>query len=219
MLAKKVKKIGFFMLFSMMFFSNSQAQQSQLIDFPGLNPRVFDLALTAYNKLYQSGYDHQQILTIVDYSKPSTDQRMWVINLNTMQVVAHTLVAHGMGSGGNVPDKFSNASHTHESSLGVFLTENTYQGKHGYSLRLDGLEPGINSNALSRDIVVHSAPYVSESFAKAHGRLGRSWGCLALNPKVANNVIQHIKGGTVVFAYYPNKQWLSQLHQDNFSET
>jgi hypothetical protein len=174
----------------------------------GLNPRVLDLALKAYEKIRQQGYDQQQVLTIVDYSKPSSQPRMWVIDLKNLKVAFQTLVAHGRNSGGDLAQNFSNAPQSYESSLGVYLTANTYVGHKGYSLRLNGLEPGFNSNAERRDIVVHPADYVSEEFAQANGRLGRSEGCLAVNPKVATQLINNIKGGTVVFAYYPDKQWL-----------
>lgn len=195
-----------FGLFS--FISQPSAAQVILSETQGLNPHVLNLALEAYGKLRKEGYDQQRVLTIVDYSKPSTQPRMWVIDVKSLKVAFQTLVAHGMNSGGDYATAFSNAHHTHESSIGVYLTAKTYVGHDGYSLRLDGLEPGFNSNALSRDIVVHPANYVSQTFADEHGRLGRSWGCFAVNPKVSSQLINNIKGGTVIFAYYPDKQWL-----------
>lgn len=190
------------------FISQPSSAQVILSETQGLNPHVLSLALEAYGKLRKEGYDQQRVLTIVDYSKPSTQPRMWVIDVKSLKVAFQTLVAHGMNSGGDYATAFSNAHHTHESSIGVYLTAKTYVGHDGYSLRLDGLEPGFNSNALSRDIVVHPANYVSQTFADEHGRLGRSWGCFALNPKVSSQLINNIKGGTVIFAYYPDKQWL-----------
>lgn len=174
----------------------------------GLDPRVLSLGLQAYNKLHLQGYDTQQVLTIVDYSKPSTQPRLWVINLKDLQVPVQTLVAHGENSGGNMATSFSDAPTSLKSSIGVYLTGNTYIGKHGYSLRLNGLEPGFNSNAAAREIVIHAANYVSTAFASIHGRLGRSWGCMAVNPAISNTLISQIKDGTVVFAYYPDQNWL-----------
>jgi hypothetical protein len=174
----------------------------------GLSPRVVTLALTAYDKLHAKGYDPQQMLTIVDYTKPSTQPRLWVINLKTLQVPLYELVAHGENSGGNFATTFSDDPRSLESSIGVYLTGNTYIGKHGYSLHLDGLDPGFNDRAANREIVVHAANYVSDQFAALHGRLGRSWGCFAVSPAVSDAVIGDIKDGTVLFAYYPDQNWL-----------
>lgn len=176
---------------------------------PGLNPEVAKLSLVAYNKAREQGLDTQQVLTIVDYSKPSTEPRMWVFDLKTNQLLFQELVAHGSNSGDNVPTSFSDDPSSHKSSLGLYITKQPYVGHHGYSLRLAGLEPGYNGTAESRDVVVHSANYVSEEFAKIHGRLGRSWGCFALSQKSAQPVINTIKDGTLLFAYYPDQKWLS----------
>ena len=176
---------------------------------PDLNPDVAKLSLMAYNKARQQGLDGQQVLTIVDYSKPSTEPRMWVFDLKTNRLLFKELVAHGSNSGDNIPTSFSDNPSSHKSSLGLFVTKDTYIGHHGYSLRLAGLEPGYNGTAESRDVVIHAANYVSEDFAKTHGRLGRSWGCFALNPQAAQPVINKIKDGTLIFAYYPDQKWLS----------
>jgi L,D-transpeptidase catalytic domain len=173
-----------------------------------LNPKVVELGLEAYQKARAQGLDKKEMLTIVDYSKPSTEPRLWVVNLKNDEVLYQTLVAHGKNSGGNMATRFSNRPQSEESSLGLYLTGDTYSGEHGYSLRLEGLEKGFNSNAESRAIVMHSAWYVSQSFADSEGRLGRSWGCMALNPKVAPEIIHTIKDGTLIFAYYPEKAWL-----------
>lgn len=173
-----------------------------------LNPKVVELGLEAYQKARMQGLDKKEVLTIVDYSKPSTEPRLWVVDLKNDDILYQTLVAHGKNSGGNMATQFSNRPQSEESSLGLYLTGNTYSGEHGYSLRLEGLEKGFNSNAESRAIVMHSAWYVSQSFADSEGRLGRSWGCMALNPKVAPEIIHTIKDGTLIFAYYPEKAWL-----------
>jgi hypothetical protein len=147
-------------------------------------------------------------LTIIDYSQPSTAKRLWVFDLRTRDPLYQELVAHGQGSGDNFATLFSNEPETHRSSLGLFVTEDTYVGKNGYSLRLNGLDAGFNDRARERTIVMHGAPYVSTEFAHAQGRLGRSWGCPALRESIARDVIDRIKGGNLVFAYYPDQQWL-----------
>ena len=121
----------------------------------------------------------------------------------------HRLVAHGRGSGDNVPTRFSNRDGSLESSLGLFMTQETYVGHNGYSLRLQGLEPGINDHARERTIVMHGAWYVTPEFARAHGRLGRSWGCPALNPEIAHTVIDRIRNGSLLFVYAPDAAWLT----------
>jgi hypothetical protein len=175
-----------------------------------IDANVFDLALGAANCAVRSGaVTNPSTLTVIDYSKPSTAKRLWVFDLRSHELVYEELVAHGQGSGGNVPTLFSNKSETHQTSLGLFVTEDTYVGKNGYSLRLDGLDRGFNDRARERAIVMHGAPYVSEQFAQAQGRLGRSWGCPALREGVARNVIDLVKGGGLVFAYYPDQEWLN----------
>ncbi len=177
---------------------------------PGLNPKVLQLGLEAYNKAREEGLDNQHILTIIDYTKPSTEKRLWVLDLNNNSVLFNDYVAHGQNSGGNYASAFSDKPGSLESSLGLFLTESTYQGKHGYSLRLKGLDKGFNDRAEARDIVVHRADYATAQFAQEHGRLGRSWGCFAVSPTIADSLIHSIKNGTLVFAYYPDPSWLSK---------
>jgi hypothetical protein len=150
-----------------------------------------------------------RFLTVIDYSRPSTAPRLWVLDLSTGRVIFSELVAHGRGSGGNVADRFSNEPDSHASSLGMFLTEDAYVGTNGYSLRLRGLEPGINDRAIERAIVMHGAPYVQAGMER-FGRLGRSWGCPAVRPAVARQLIDRIKQGTLLLAYYPAPQWLQQ---------
>jgi len=170
---------------------------------------VLDLALNAASCAVRSGkVNNPRTLTVIDYSRPSSEKRMWVYDLKTRNLLYEELVAHGQGSGGNVPNAFSNEPETHRTSLGLFATDNTYVGKNGYSLRLDGLDAGINDRARERAIVIHGAPYVSQSFVKANGRLGRSWGCPAIRADLAREMIDRIKGDGLVFAYYPDKGWL-----------
>jgi L,D-transpeptidase-like protein len=172
---------------------------------------VFGLALRAASCAVRSGaVTDPRTLTIIDYSKPSTARRLWVFDLRTHEQVYQELVAHGQGSGGDMATHFSNDAETHSTSLGLFVTDDTYVGRNGYSLRLDGLEPGFNDRARARAIVMHGAPYVSEAFAQAQGRLGRSWGCPALRAGIARELIDRVKGGGLVFAYYPDANWLAQ---------
>ena len=170
---------------------------------------VLDLALGAATCAVRSGkVSNPRTLTVIDYSRPSSEKRMWVYDLKTRNLLYEELVAHGQGSGGNVPNAFSNEPDTHRTSLGLFATDNSYVGRNGYSLRLDGLDAGINDRARERAIVIHGAPYVSESFVQANGRLGRSWGCPAIRADIAREMIDRIKEDGLVFAYYPDKGWL-----------
>jgi hypothetical protein len=177
-----------------------------------IDPNVLRLARQATTCATQLGVvKSPSTLTVIDYSRPSTKPRLWVLDLVTGKVLFEELVAHGQGSGGNLATKFSDKLDSHQSSLGLFLTQETYTGKHGYSLRLQGLEDGVNSRARERAIVVHGAKYVSAASVSALGRLGRSWGCPALGPNVAARVIDTIKGGSLIFSYYPDKAWLAGL--------
>jgi len=175
----------------------------------GIDPNVFQLALGAGQCAVRSGrVADPPTLTVIDYSKPSTSRRLWVFDLHARALVFEALVAHGQGSGDNLATSFSNDPETHRSSIGLFVTSDTYIGKNGYSLRLDGLDEGFNDRARERAIVMHGASYVSDEFAHAHGRLGRSWGCPALPETVARSVIDRVKGGSLVFSYYPDPRWL-----------
>jgi len=175
----------------------------------GLSPALLTLAFSAADRaLAEVTVAKPKLLTVIDYSRPSTEPRLWVLDRATGKVLWHELVAHGKGTGENFARAFSNDEGSLQSSLGLFLTENTYEGNNGYSLRLRGLEPGVNDRAEERAIVMHGAPYVSAQFVREHGRLGRSWGCPALRPEVAHQVIDKIQGGSLVFAYYPDSRWL-----------
>ena len=175
-----------------------------------LDGHVFALALGAAGCAVQSGaVGDPSTLTVIDYSKPSTERRLWVFDLRTRALLYEELVAHGRGSGDNFAKAFSNDPNSHQSSLGLFETAGTYSGKNGYSLRLKGLDAGFNDKALERAIVMHGAPYVSEKVAKSLGRLGRSWGCPALREPVAHEIIDRIRGNGLLFAYYPDQKWLT----------
>lgn len=178
---------------------------------PTLRPEVLRLALKARDCAGRQGLvKATDLLTVIDYSLPSTQPRMWVFDLTAQRLLFNELVAHGRNSGDNETTRFSNEPGSHQSSLGLFVTAEPYVGRNGYSLKLRGLEPGVNDRALERAIVVHGAPYVSGDTAKKLGRLGRSWGCPAVALNVARRLIDFIKGGSTVFAYYPDGNWLTQ---------
>jgi L,D-transpeptidase catalytic domain len=175
-----------------------------------IDRHVFDLALGAAVCAVQSGaVPDPSTLTVIDYSKSSAAKRLWVFDLRSHALLYEELVAHGKGSGDRFATAFSNDPESHQSSLGLFETKDTYSGKNGYSLRLKGLDAGFNDKALERAIVMHGAPYVSEQVAKSLGRLGRSWGCPALSKAVAHEIIDRISGNGLLFAYYPDQKWLA----------
>ncbi len=181
---------------------------------PTLRASVLDLALEAYDRAVASGDVRRDRLTIIDYELPSWTKRLWVIDVATSTVLHHEWVAHGMGapagSGGDFEHvrSVSNRRGTRKSSVGLFVTAETYVGRHGRSLRLDGLEPGFNDAARERAIVLHGADYVTA--ARARDRLvGRSWGCPAVRPKIAQRLIDDISDGSVLWIYYPVRRWLT----------
>jgi hypothetical protein len=177
---------------------------------PGLQRDVLRLALAARDTAATRGLAKKsELLTVIDYSLPSTAKRLWVFDVASGELLFNELVAHGKNTGDNFARHFSNRDGSLQTSIGLFRTVGTYTGSNGYSLKLDGLEPGFNDKAERRAVVMHGAPYVSEEFASQHGRIGRSWGCPALSQKVAAKVIDTIKGGTLVFSYYPDEEWLS----------
>ena len=175
----------------------------------GLSPDVLRLALGATTCAASSGAIKQPTtLTVIDYSRPSVEPRLWVFDLATGSLLYKELVAHGRNTGENMAVRFSDDMNSRQSSLGLFVAAGTYQGANGYSLRLDGLEPGFNAHARDRAIVMHGAPYVNAEFAQTQGRIGRSWGCPALRTGIARELIDTIRGGGVIFSYYPDQGWL-----------
>jgi len=178
-------------------------------EIPGLSPQVLAMALDSVACARAAGVSGSgDLLTVIDYSLPSTERRLWVLDLKHGKVLFSELVAHGKGSGDNYATSFSNRNDSHQSSLGLYLTGGTYTGGNGYSLILKGLDAGVNDRAEARHIVMHGAWYVSAEHARQQGRLGRSWGCPALSQDMAPRVIDTIKGGTFVFAYAGEPSWL-----------
>jgi hypothetical protein len=176
----------------------------------GLSPEVLRMALDRVACAKAQGVSgRDDLLTVIDYSLPSSEPRLWVLDLERGKVLYHELVAHGKGSGDNYATSFSNKPNSLQTSLGLFRTGGTYNGGNGYSLKLQGLDPGVNDLAEPRAIVMHGAWYVSEAQIRSQGRLGRSWGCPALSEAMARPVIDTIKGGTFVFSYSgKDKSWL-----------
>jgi hypothetical protein len=177
----------------------------------GLSRPAFESAITGYNRL---GERHQitneKVLTIIDYSKPSSQKRLYVLDMESGEVVFNTLVAHGRNSGLEYATDFSNEESSYKTSLGFYITMNTYYGDNGYSLKLKGCDKGFNDNAYSRAIVFHGADYVSNEFIRTNGYLGRSFGCPAVSVSENKKIIDRIKNGSCLFLYYPNRRYLSR---------
>ncbi|WP_422420480.1 murein L,D-transpeptidase catalytic domain family protein [Pseudomonas sp. GZD-222] len=175
---------------------------------PNANLSTLTLALTAYECASHS--DADKLLTVIDYSKASRDKRLWVFDLRSKKLLFEEWVAHGKNSGADVPTTFSNTPNSYQSSIGLYETGQTYSGKHGRSLRLQGLEPGFNDNSMSRAIVMHAAAYADPKVVAGLGRLGRSQGCPAVRPAIAGKLIDSLRRGSYVFAYYPQQDWLKK---------
>lgn len=169
---------------------------------------ALDLALDGYEKLENEL--KKPILTVIDFTLPSTERRLWIIDLEKEEILLNTVVSHGRNSGNLMAEKFSNRPESYQSSLGFYKTAETYQGKHGYSLRLDGLEKGINDQARNRAIVIHGADYAREEVAKTAGRLGRSLGCPAVPTELSKQLIDLIKDGSLIFVYGKDQNYLAQ---------
>ena len=186
----------------------------QKIDFKNgnkLNFEVFDKALTGFNNLKKEGEisDSTKLLTVCDFSLSSNTKRLWVIDTESGEILFNSLVAHGKNTGEEYATNFSNIESSYQSSLGFYVTDATYEGENGYSLRLLGKDRGYNDAALQRAIVMHGADYVSEAFAAQHKRIGRSWGCPAVPRELAAPIINTIKGQNVLFIYYPDQGYLN----------
>lgn len=176
----------------------------------GLSQIAFDYAMKGYNQFLAAGkLNNDKILSIVDFSLPSSKKRLFVIDLKNSKVLYHTYVSHGRNSGREMASDFSNQPESFKSSPGFYITRETYTGKHGYSLRLNGEEKGINDNALNRAIVMHAADYVNEGLVRSQGYIGRSLGCPAVPPQLHKGIIDNIKNGSCIFMYSPAKSYVS----------
>lgn len=183
---------------------------------PILKYEAFEHAMLGYNTLSAQNKD---IFTIIDFSLPSTEKRMYVLDMKNKKLLYHSLVSHGRNSGQKFATSFSNKHGSYQSSLGFYLTENTYQGGNGYSLVLNGLEKGINDQAKARAVVIHGANYCSEELIAATGRLGRSYGCPALPRELTRPIIDNIKNGTLLYIHAENESYLASSKIINRSET
>ena len=176
----------------------------------GLTREVFNLAITGLTKLKSKGkLQNPDIITIADYSQSSNNKRLYVIDLKNKKLLYNTYVAHGRNTGDEFARSFSNKEGSLKSSLGFYVTESPIMGSHtGYALQIDGVEKGINDNAVRRAIIIHAADYATENFIRKYGRLGRSFGCPALPPELNKSIIETIKGGTCLFLYNPDNNYL-----------
>lgn len=174
-----------------------------------LDYSVFRLGMVGYYSLEREGELSKDLITIIDFAKPSTAKRFYTIDLKNKELKYHTYVAHGRNTGENMATSFSNTPHSNQSSLGFYVTGETYVGSKGYSLRLDGKEKSFNDKIRSRAVVIHAADYATEDWIKRYGRLGRSQGCPALPPDLSREVIDTIKGKTAIFTYYPDENYLN----------
>ena len=178
------------------------------LNLSGLNRKAFELAQKGYEKLREQGVIlNDSIISVIDFSLPSTEKRLYVVDLKNYHVLYNTYVAHGRNSGTVMANSFSNSPSSYKSSPGFYKTLGTYNGKHGYSLKLDGLEKGINDNAYERAIVMHGADYVNPAYIPMQGYIGRSQGCPAVSPREATPIINTIKDGTCLFIYSPGTSY------------
>ncbi|WP_068824984.1 murein L,D-transpeptidase catalytic domain family protein [Pseudomonas sp. BMS12] len=176
----------------------------------GLNPQALSDAVAAMQCAVNHGAQPARRLAVIDYSQPSTAKRLWIFDLQTKRLLLRDYVAHGRLSGENFASQFSNRLGSFQTSLGLYRTAESYRGKHGYSLRMDGLEPGLNDLARERAIVIHGASYVNPSLVRSQGRIGRSLGCPAVRPEVARMVVDKLKGGQFLLAWHSDPRWLSR---------
>lgn len=204
------------------------AQPSHILDLlhqqaPTLNATALEYAFTALQCANQFDIDHNNILTIIDYSLPASEKRLWVFDLAEQRLLFHTYVSHGLKTGSLVSNAFSNRNNSKTSSVGLYKTLDTYYGREGISLRMQGLEPGFNDNAENRALVMHGGWYVNEPFIQQYGRPGRSWGCPSLPQDLTKPILEKIRRNSLLFVYYPEQNWLLQsqfLHcSTHFGET
>ncbi|MDF1683197.1 MAG: murein L,D-transpeptidase catalytic domain family protein [Legionellaceae bacterium] len=173
-----------------------------------MSPALVSKVLTTLTCAKSKQTQHNHILTVIDYSRPSNTKRLWVFDINKNKMLFHTYVSHGIKSGTLLTDQFSNKNNSKASSLGVYKTDKAYYGRHGLSLKLAGLERGFNDRAYNRAIVMHSAWYMDEEFIKKYGRPGRSWGCPAIPENLKKPLINTIKDNALLVVYYPGEKWI-----------
>jgi hypothetical protein len=181
----------------------------EALEEPSIKYEAFRIACKGFQSIRQDGLiKRDSIITLIDFSQPSSVERLFVIDLINRKILTRSLVAHGRNSGEGLATEFSNLPQSHKSSLGFYLTGNPYQGANGYSLMLKGLDKGFNDQAEPRAIVIHGADYVSYDYIEQYGRIGRSWGCPALPVQLTRAIIDQIKNGSLLFCYYPDESYL-----------
>lgn len=193
---KLILFISVFLVYSLSFSTLIDKDLYEKLGAPRLDKKVFNRALEGLSEI---DTENKEVITIIDYTKSANEKRLFVIDLKKEKIIFDTYVSHGKNTGGEFAEKFSNNIDSLQSSVGFFKTSNTYMGSNGYSMRLDGLEKGINDNARERNIVIHGAKYATESFINKNGRLGRSWGCPAVPLDLSKDLINSIKGGSIVY--------------------
>lgn len=179
----------------------------------GLRDGVLTKALNAFEQAYTEGRSESAVVTVIDYEMHSSEKRLWVIDLEKQELLFHEYTTHGQGSDRNHDgrmDAASNQPNSNKTNVGLLRTAETYTGRHGKSLRMDGLEEDFNDNARERNIVIHGASYADDEYIERAGKAGRSHGCPALDPDASGEIIETIKGGKLVFAYYPDPEWLEK---------
>ncbi len=187
----------------------SYSEKYFLLNEPALKPEAFRLGLIGFQSLQSGGLiANDSLLTIIDYSLPSSTERFFVIDLFHNRLLYKTLVAHGRNSGDLYANRFSNRMQSHESALGFYITGKSYLGGQGYSLQLQGVDTGYNDHSRVRGIVIHAAAYATHDYVLRYGRLGRSFGCPALPPELSRPIINLIKEGSVIFSFYPDPAYL-----------
>lgn len=185
----------------------SRPEIGRMLRQEGLSPAAANKVLTTLKCAKERQVEHNSILTVIDYSLPSSEKRLWIFDLIEKKLLFHTYVSHGIKSGQLLTEYFSNQHNSKASSIGVYHTENHYYGRHGLSLKLDGLEKDFNHHAFNRFIVMHGGWYVREDFIKKYGRPGRSWGCPVVPDELTKPIIDTIKDKSLFVAYYPSQNW------------
>lgn len=174
----------------------------------GLSEEAFEYAYKGFQKLKEEGFINRDVITICDFSQSSRKKRLYLIDLDNYKLLMNTYVAHGRNSGGEFATSFSNTPESLQSSLGFYVTMQTYYGEHGLALKIKGLEKGFNDKADSRCIVVHGSEYVGNNYLRSNKYMGRSWGCPAVPAAQTNQIINNIKNGTCLFIYHPTQKYL-----------
>jgi len=189
-------------------YSLTEIKEMLIKEAPSLSASVINKVITTLKCANENNVEYNDILTVIDYSLPSNQKRLWVFSLKEKKLLFYTYVSHGLKSGALLSQNFSNKFNSKASSLGVYRTDKMYNGRHGLSLRLDGLEMGFNDNATNRSVVMHGGWYVEERFIKKYGRAGRSWGCPAVPDNLTNSIINTIKDNSLFVVYYPDEKWI-----------